>query len=158
LYPIQCAAFSSDCRYVLTGGDDRSARLWERESGKQVGGPLWHGDVVRAVAFSPSGNCFATASADATARLWGLPTGQPIGNPLKHQQAISTVAFSADGSLLATGSDDQTARLWDVESGEPIGPPLPPWAKTILLDSGRSTRAFLSEPDCRTGIRSPRSP
>ena len=63
---------------------DKTARLWDGETGKPIGEPLkGHGDAVWSAAFSPDGKRIVTASDDKTARLWDGETGKPIGEPLK---------------------------------------------------------------------------
>jgi WD40 repeat protein len=58
---------------VLTGSEDRTARLWDTRTGQPQGQLLRHDRAVRAVAFSPDGQTVLTGSSDATARLWDVP-------------------------------------------------------------------------------------
>jgi WD40 repeat protein len=55
---------------VVTASSDRTARLWDAETGKPIGEPLTgHTNVVTSAAFSPDGKRIVTASSDKTARL-----------------------------------------------------------------------------------------
>ena len=78
------AAFSPDGKRIVTASEDKTARLWDAETGKPIGEPLkGHEGAVSSAAFSPDGKRIVTASADKTARLWDAETGKPIGEPLK---------------------------------------------------------------------------
>ena len=54
-----------------TGGDDKTARLWDPTTGRELA-RLTHDGIVLAVAFSPDSTRLATYSQDNTARLWVL--------------------------------------------------------------------------------------
>jgi WD40 repeat protein len=120
---VRRAAFSPDGKRIVTASSDRTARLWDAESGKLIGEPLrGHEHNVYTAAFSPDGKRIVTASWDKTARLWDVESGKQIGAPLRgHEALVSSAAFSPDGKRIVTGSWDKTARLWDVESGKPLG-------------------------------------
>ena len=78
------AAFSPDGKRIVTASEDKTARLWDAETGKPIGEPLKAmRDRCVSAAFSPDGKRIVTASADKTARLWDAETGKPIGEPLK---------------------------------------------------------------------------
>jgi DNA-binding beta-propeller fold protein YncE len=119
-------AFSPDGKHIVTASWDKTARVWDAETGKPIGEPLTgHTGSVRSAAFSPDGKRIVTASEDKTARLWDAETGKPIGEPLTgHTGSVRSAAFSPDGKRIVTASHDMTARLWDAETGKPIGQPL----------------------------------
>ena len=130
---VVSAAFSPDGKRIVTSSLDKTARLWDAETGKPIGEPLTgHADGLSRAAFSPDGKRIVTASDDKTARLWDAETGKIIGEPLTHSESVRSAAFSPDGKRIVTASWDKTARLWDAETGKPIGEPLARHAAPVL--------------------------
>ena len=74
---VASVAFSPDGKYVLTGSNDHTARLWgsgygsqATNSGQVIRTFSGHTDFVTIVAFSPDGKYVLTGGADNTPRLW----------------------------------------------------------------------------------------
>ena len=93
---VTAVAFSPDGKTILTGSHDRTARLEDAATGRQVGQPMLHSGTVESVAFSPDGKTVLTGSGDNAARLWDIASGRSIGQPLPHPGAVYAVAFSPD--------------------------------------------------------------
>ena len=72
-------AFSPDGKTILTGSEDKTARLWDAATGRPLGQPIVHSGAVWSVAFSPDWQTILTGSYDETARLWDAATGRPLG-------------------------------------------------------------------------------
>lgn len=109
---VNAVAFSLNGQYILTGSDDRKAKLWDL-SGRELQVFSGHTDYITAVAFSPDGQRILTGSLDQTAKLWDL-SGKVLHSFTGHSDAVNAVAFSSDGQQVLTGSSDQTAKLWDL--------------------------------------------
>jgi eukaryotic-like serine/threonine-protein kinase len=69
---VKSAAFSPDGKRVVTASYDRTARLWDADSGALLATLRGHEGRVWSAAFSPDGKRVVTASEDKTARLWRL--------------------------------------------------------------------------------------
>ena len=114
------AAFSPDGSRIVTASYDKTARVWDAATGKEIVVLRGHDGPVNSAAFSPDGKRIVTASDDKTARVWDAATGKKIVVLRGHDGAVFSAAFSPDGSRIVTASRDQTARVWDAATGKQI--------------------------------------
>jgi eukaryotic-like serine/threonine-protein kinase len=121
---VRVVAFSPDSRYVLSGSNDGTAKLWNAKTGQLEGGPMQHRGQLFAVNFSPDGRLAVTAGYDATVRLWHVPEGTAYGSLMQHDALVLDAVFDPSGQRLLSGSVDKTARLWDVQTCLPFAKPL----------------------------------
>jgi RNA polymerase sigma factor (sigma-70 family) len=108
-------AFSPDSRTLLSGGWDKTLRLWELATGKEVL-RIEALDHVNAVAFAPDGRSVAAATGwlDGRIRVFGVSTGQELVNLQGHGSYSGALTFAPDGKTLASGQRDTTVLLWDL--------------------------------------------
>lgn len=94
-------------------------RLWDSNSGSELGrfedagGPVW------SLALSPDGKTLAAAGYTTNAViLWDVATRKKRAVLTGHTDRIWSVAFSPDSRTLASGTNDLTVRQWDVATGK----------------------------------------
>ena len=119
IQPLYSAAFSPDGRYVLAGGDDNSAHLWDLTTGQEL--RQFHGkDSVWSVGFSPDSKTILIGSLDGTVALWDTQSGQlqrQINADHAAGPAVYSAMFAPDGKTFLTAGQDKLLRLWDAVSG-----------------------------------------
>ncbi len=71
-------AISPDSNYVATGSKDKSAKLWEVGTGREVRSFLGHEATVTSLEFTSDGKFLITGSNDKSIRIWDVVTGKEI--------------------------------------------------------------------------------
>jgi WD40 repeat protein len=113
-------AFSPDGRWLASGSDGKTIKIWEVATGQEMRKLSGHKKDVYAVAFSPDSRWLASASGDksvssgtssraARSILWKV-TGT--------RSPALLLALTDVGWL--RGSWDRTVKLWDVETGREV--------------------------------------
>jgi WD40 repeat protein len=119
---IYSVAFNKDGTLGATASFDKSVRLWETGSGKQLrefSGTNGHQGLVLSVAFHPNGDQIASGGADNTARVWDVPLTTPV-RELAHAASVTAVAVSPDGKTVAGAAKDGSVKLWAAADGKGI--------------------------------------
>ena len=117
---VWSAAFSPDGTRIVTASDDKTARIWDPASGKQIAVLSGHDAAVWSAAFSPDGTRVVTASNEKAARVWDAVTGKALAVLSGHGGVVYSASFSPDGSRIVTASGDMLAHLWDTASGKEV--------------------------------------
>ena len=118
---VRCVDVSPDGGRVVTCSDDRTARINDAVSGKNIAVLKGHGGAVESCMFGPDGSRVVTTSADATAMIWDAADGTKLLTLEGHAEKLEGAEYSPDGHLVATASEDRTARVWDAVTGESYG-------------------------------------
>lgn len=117
---VYSTSFSPDNRYLVSGSEDKTVRLWSMDTYTPLVSYKGHNHPVWDVAYSPLGHYFATASHDHTARLWSCDHIYPLRIFAGHLNDVDCVSFHPNGCYVFTGSSDKTCRMWDVATGDSV--------------------------------------
>ncbi len=114
------ATLSHHAKWIATGGDDKSAQLWDASNGRRLKKFEAHLAEVTAVAFSPDDRLLATGDTKGRVKLWNIDEGRVVAKLDGHSRRISAIAFLSDGSRVLTASGDKTIGQWDVATGQEL--------------------------------------
>ncbi|KAJ6623385.1 WD40 repeat-like protein [Mycena sp. CBHHK59/15] len=115
---VMCLQFSEtlsnpDFPVLITGSYDRTARVWNLETGVELHCLKGHTRAVRALQFDQVK--LITGSMDHTLKVWDWRRGKCIRTLTGHTEGI--VCLNFDSNVLASGSVDSTIKVWNLRTG-----------------------------------------
>ncbi len=109
---VSSLAISADAKFLVSGSQDQTIRVWNLATGELVHTLKGHRDSVNAVALSPDAQIIASGSADKTIKLWHLQSGELLGTFTGHTHTVTALSFTDSGEMLVSGSLDKTIKIW----------------------------------------------
>src|SRR3989338_6059898 len=100
---IRSLSFSPDGNIIVSGGLDRTIKLWDAHKMSLLTTLSGHTGSVNSIAISPDGGLLASGGDDKIVRLWDIKKRSSIAALSGHNGSVFSVAFSPDGGLLASG-------------------------------------------------------
>lgn len=115
---VYSVAWDSEGRRLLTGSQDKTARLWEWPSAKELRAMKESAEAVTRVGFAPDGKTLYTAGYDRVLRRIDASSGQVQKVFSGHGDAVLAFALSPDGKGLVSSGPEPRLRWWNPDSGE----------------------------------------
>ncbi|KAG2749832.1 WD40 repeat-like protein [Suillus brevipes Sb2] len=127
---VNDVAFILGTRLLVSGSNDKSLRVWDLDTGEQVGKPLLgHDAEVRRIAASPDRRWIVSGADNGSILVWEVATNEaelkrvPISFK-GHENEVWGVVFAPDSKTFASASNDETVCAWKRETGEIVFGPL----------------------------------
>ena len=113
----ESVCYSPDRKYVVSGSEDKTIKIWEIETGRCIRTLEEHTSSVTSVVYSPNGKYVASGSGDGTIKLWEVSSGSCVKTLEEHTSSVTSVVYSPNGRYVVSGSFDDTIKVWEVTTG-----------------------------------------
>ncbi|CAN5642795.1 hypothetical protein BH09MYX1_BH09MYX1_24230 [soil metagenome] len=118
---VTAVAFAPDAHHLLTAGDEKTVRLWDKDK-KEPTALLPHSGGVSFAAFFDGGKRVLTRTEDDVVSVWNADTGAMV-KTLAHKAAKfgdASVSDDPSAGRFAVPCDDGVVRVFDAQ-GELVG-------------------------------------
>ncbi|KAL6296548.1 hypothetical protein ACE6H2_004690 [Prunus campanulata] len=111
--------FSSDGKFLASGGHDKKAVLWYTDTLKVKSTLEEHSALITDVRFSPSMSRLATSSFDKTVRVWDADNpGYSLRTFMGHSASVMSLDFHPNkDDLICSCDSDGQIRYWSINNG-----------------------------------------
>uniref|UniRef100_A0A667YUP2 WD40 repeat-containing protein SMU1 n=1 Tax=Myripristis murdjan TaxID=586833 RepID=A0A667YUP2_9TELE len=118
---VECARFSPDGQYLVTGSVDGFIEVWNFTTGKIRKVTKHKRDVVLLSDSVKSATCTHFAKGFDHTDVWKIQSGQCLRRfERAHSKGVTCVSFCKDSSQLLSASFDQTIRVHGLKSGKSL--------------------------------------
>ncbi|KAI5054866.1 hypothetical protein GOP47_0030011 [Adiantum capillus-veneris] len=132
---VRSAEFNSSGRLIVSGGDDKTIRLWDTERQECVHIFTDILGMVNCTRFHPHGSCIGSSSGQAI-QIWDIRSKMLIQHYAGNTGTVRSFSFHPSGNFLLSTCDDATLKIWDLREGKIF--------KTIKGHEGATTCAEFS--------------
>ena len=104
---VNSSCFNADGSLIVSASSDKTIKVWDASSMKELYSLVGHTGAVMQAVFSPNGNNIASASADGTVRIWN--TQKRICEKIltEHKSLVRGVAYNSGGNLLMSETKNE---------------------------------------------------
>ncbi|XP_061713417.1 transducin beta-like protein 3 [Cydia pomonella] len=114
---INCVTVSPNDKMIVTGSQDKSAKLWTNDL-SLLGVLKGHRRGVWCTRFSPVDQVVLTSSADATLKLWSIADLSCLKTFEGHESSVLKIEFLSKGQQIISSGADGLLKLWNIKSSE----------------------------------------
>ena len=110
---VNSIAYSPDGKMIASGSSDKTIKLWNSETLREIRTLTGHADSVNSVLFSPDGKTIISGSSDKTIRVWDVNTGNEL-KIVQNENPVDSITISPDGKSIASHlASEKAINLFD---------------------------------------------
>lgn len=118
--PVVFVAFSPNGRYLLSGAEDSTLKLWDASSEREIRTFTDISYYANATTFTSDGRYILTATRRKSLKLFEVDTGRVAREFIGHSDYIGALALSRDGRYALSSDYHNDVIVWDMVTGSSI--------------------------------------
>ena len=115
LGPVRSVAISPDLKYIASGSEDNSIKLWNLQEKIEEYAFIGHSKTVNSVVFSSNSRYIVSGSEDKSIIVWNLLNKIREFTLTGHSGTVFTVQISSDLKFIVSGSEDSSIKVWNFQ-------------------------------------------
>lgn len=124
---VSCVVASSNCKYALSGGYDKTIRVWNlKGAGSEAACLMGHKAPVMCMDWASYGvdggntGLLLSGSRDGVAVVWDIGAGSDARLLKGHRGHITAVSWVNGEAMCLTGAQDGRVQIWDARTSESV--------------------------------------
>jgi WD40 repeat protein len=113
---VRTVCFSPNGEYIASGSEDKTIKIWEVRTGREVKTLLGHQSQVNEVIFSSDGRQIISGGRDRNIFIWDLQSEKILKKYHYPDESIVSLDLSRDDRYLAIGTTKRLVRILDLKS------------------------------------------
>jgi WD40 repeat protein len=110
---VKTIAISPHLPIVATGSEDTTIRLWNIDTGAEIGLLTGHQKSVDSIAFHPhQSGLLVSGDRAGQIKLWQVDRSEELMAINSQQAKVNCLAISPDGRSIISGGSDKTIKIW----------------------------------------------
>jgi WD40 repeat protein len=112
---VTSVAFSQDGKFAATGSSDKTIKLWEKSTGREIRSYIGSEGIIRFLSFGPMGKHLASIDHNYSLKIWEIPSSRLVNEISVEGLRILSADFLPDGKSIIIGTDKHHAYRWDLQ-------------------------------------------